>query len=228
VAFRDGFEKCPRCGVELVDARSARGCPACGGMWVEEAVLQEMVLEMLPPGPLKRLQLAVMQRSEAPIACPSCQKPMHQARISHVVLDRCPKHGVWFDKQELGTALLRVGLDADVLVEVSERDGIASPPADVTMLTFQIATPGRTVHEVTHCQEIVKIGRLKSAQVYVDDPRVAHMHAIIDCSANKAVLIDLGSADGTTVNGVRITKHPLVSGDQILVGVTTISVRIDS
>ena len=193
-------------------------------MWVEEAVLQEMVLEMLPPGPLKRLQLAVMQRSQAPIACPSCQEPMHETQISHVVLDRCPKHGVWFDKQELGMALLRVGLDADVLVEVPESGDLA----DVTMLTFQIVTPGSTVHEVTLQREIIKIGRLKSAHVRISDPRVAQMHAIIDCSARKAVLIDLGSKEGTSVNGVRINKHTLVSGDQLLVGATTITVTIVS
>ena len=198
-------------------------------MWVEEAVLEEMVLEMLPIGPLKRLQLEVMKRSEAPIACPSCQEPMHETRISHVVLDRCPKHGVWFDKKELAIALLRVGLDPDVLVEVRER-AVADPPADptITMLTFQIATPGQTVHEVTLHQEIIKIGRIKSAHVRIDDPRTSQMHAIIDCSTRKAVLIDLGSTEGTSVNGVRINKHTLVSGDQILVGATTITVTIDS
>jgi hypothetical protein len=61
--YRDSFEKCPRCATELVDARSARGCRVCGGLWVEEQVFTEMILAMLPPRPLSRLVLAVIDRS---------------------------------------------------------------------------------------------------------------------------------------------------------------------
>lgn len=86
--YRDSFEKCPRCAVELTDARSARGCRSCGGLWVEEPVLSEMVLEMLPPGRLSHLQLAVLQRAEPAIACPACGDRMEQT----ATLERRPEN----------------------------------------------------------------------------------------------------------------------------------------
>lgn len=117
---RDAFEKCPRCAVELTDARSARGCRSCGGLWVEEHVLTEMVLEMVPPGSPARLQLAALQRAETAIACPRCGDRMEQTEIHEVRIDRCAKHGVWFDREELQHALHRIG-----------RDGIVAAPAAV-------------------------------------------------------------------------------------------------
>ena len=216
--------------MELVDARSARGCPQCGGLWVEEGVLEEMVLEMLPPGPLRRLQLEVMERSEAPVGCPSCHEPMQQTRIHDVVLDRCPKHGVWFDQAELGAALLRVS-DSDAaqpLVE-SPRPGLPfNPPTNLPLLRFRITTPGKPVRDVELRREVIKIGRMASAHVHVDDPRASRMHAVIECSPTAVTVIDLGSTDRTLVNGIPVTKHQLASGDRLLVGATTIELTIST
>ena len=198
-------------------------------MWVDEAVLGEMVLEMLPPGPFKRLQLEVMTRSEAPIACPSCHDQMHQTRIHDVVLDRCPKHGVWFDRAELGAALLRIGdpAEAQPLVEAAEPDPWPAAEAkQLPLLRFQIATPGHPVRDVELRRDIIKLGRIRSAHVQLDDPRVSRLHAVIETSPEVITLIDLGSSDGTQVNGVRVAKQRLASGDRLLVGATTIEVTI--
>lgn len=214
--------------MELVDARSARGCPQCGGLWVDEGVLEEMVLEMLPPGPLRRLQLEVMERSEAPVGCPSCHEQMHQTRIHDVVLDRCRKHGVWFDRAELGAALLRVGDPdrAQPLVE-SPRPGLPfNPPTNLPLLRFRIATPGKPVRDLELRRDIIKIGRMASAHVHVDDPRASRMHAVIECLPTEVTVIDLGSTDRTLVNGSPVTKHQLASGDRLLVGATTIEIAI--
>ena len=62
MTYRDSFEQCPRCHLTLVDARAARACEQCGGLFVEEPALSEMVLNMLPPQPHGRLLLAVLQR----------------------------------------------------------------------------------------------------------------------------------------------------------------------
>src|SRR5690349_8938550 len=106
--YRDSFENCPRCAVELTDARSARACPSCRGLWIAEAVVSEMVLQMLSLGSLSRLQLRELRRAEQPVACPTCGERMEQAEIHEVPIDRCSKHGVWFDRDELEQALYRV------------------------------------------------------------------------------------------------------------------------
>lgn len=40
--------------------------------------------------------------------CPMCARPMQIVSIVGVVIDRCPPHGVWFDKHELGTVIVRI------------------------------------------------------------------------------------------------------------------------
>ena len=60
----------------------------------------------------------------------------------------------------------------------------------------------------------------------LDDPRVSRLHAVIETSPEVITLIDLGSSDGTQVNGVRVAKQRLASGDRLLVGATTIAVTI--
>lgn len=52
MTYRDSFENCPRCAIALVDAGSVRACSGCHGQWVQEPVLAEMVLAMLPAGTL--------------------------------------------------------------------------------------------------------------------------------------------------------------------------------
>lgn len=198
-------------------------------MWVEEAVLEEMVLEMLPPGPLRRLQLEVMQRSEAPVGCPSCGEQMQQTRIHEVVLDRCRKHGVWFDKAELATALLRVA-DPDAaqpLIESPERGFQFPARTEPPLLRFRIWTPGQPMREIERRREVLRIGRLQSADIRIEDPRASRMHAVIECSPTEVTVIDLGSTDRTLVNGMPVNKQQLQSGDRLLVGATVIEIAIE-
>jgi|GEM_PF-4550206 len=77
-------------------------------------------------------------------------------------------------------------------------------------------------------QDIVKIGRLASAHLKLDDPKVARIHAVIECAAsdNQIAIIDMGSTEGTFVNGARVQKAFLQSGDQIVVGETRLSLMI--
>lgn len=114
VTYRDTFERCPRCGVELVAAGNLRACEGCGGAWVDEPTLTEMLVDMRPPGAFATEELATMYaapRSDAPLGCPGCGERMQMVQLHDVPVDRCPKgHGVWFDRAELADALRRAGL----------------------------------------------------------------------------------------------------------------------
>ena len=242
--YRDSFEKCPRCAVELIDARSARGCRACGGYWVEEPVLTEMILAMLPPRPLSRLALAVLDRSEAPIGCPTCGDAMQLTAIHEVVLDRCVKHGIWFDARELEDALRKVA-DPDrapPLEEIAEppppwarpspaasaaSPAPAAPPSGDVVLVFQVHAPGQPPRELRVQQPILKLGRLPRTHVCLDDPSVSRMHAVIEAkSVDDVVVIDLGSSEGTQVNGKPVQKQQLRTGDTLRLGGTSLHVTI--
>ena len=65
---------------------------------------------------------------------------------------------------------------------------------------------------------VMKIGRLESAQITLDDSSVSRLHAVLELSGGKAEVIDLGSDTGTYVNGERVNKRDLSDGDKLYVG----------
>jgi TonB family protein len=68
-------------------------------------------------------------------------------------------------------------------------------------------------------QEVIKIGKLRSSDLHLEDDAVARMHAVLEVTANDIRLVDLGSAAGTVKNGERIIKSAaLASGDSLRVG----------
>ncbi len=63
------------------------------------------------------------------------------------------------------------------------------------------------------------VGRVAPAEIVIDDDSVSRKHAEIVLAGTGAVLRDLGSANGTFINGERITEAPLSPGDVIRFGV---------
>ncbi len=66
------------------------------------------------------------------------------------------------------------------------------------------------------------IGRLPDCAVALTDAQVSRRHAEIRREARGYRLVDLGSMNGTQVNGVRVREHVLAPGDVIMVGATPI------
>jgi transcriptional regulator with GAF, ATPase, and Fis domain len=62
------------------------------------------------------------------------------------------------------------------------------------------------------------IGRAAGNGVCLDEPGVAPQHCKIELSEGRAVVIDLGSAAGTFVNGIPVQRRTLTAGDEIGVG----------
>jgi len=67
--------------------------------------------------------------------------------------------------------------------------------------------------------DVTFLGRDPLCEVQVDDARCSRRHARIDRSGDKFVLHDLGSMNGTFVNGARLLGNkPLKDGDVISIG----------
>jgi hypothetical protein len=65
------------------------------------------------------------------------------------------------------------------------------------------------------------VGRLPSCTVTVEDSNVSRNHAEVRAGRGAFVVVDLGSTNGTMVNGVRINgEHRLADGDIISFGST--------
>ena len=127
---------CPACTKPLTATRvgdlDVQECPACGGLWLDRAVFEQL-------GASRERQGAVLGALTAPTAppllslevvqyrpCPACRQRMNRVnygRRSGVVLDVCKEHGLWFDRDELRRVLAFIsegGLDRARELEIEE------------------------------------------------------------------------------------------------------------
>lgn len=97
-----------------------------------------------------------------------------------------------------------------------------------TQLRFEIIKDGEVVRTEDLDQDVIKVGKLQSSHLKLDDPNVSRIHAVIERSQGDGSLtvIDLGSATGTFVNGEKVTKTTLNSEDELQFGDTTIRISI--
>jgi pSer/pThr/pTyr-binding forkhead associated (FHA) protein len=94
-------------------------------------------------------------------------------------------------------------------------------------LTFRIFKGDQLLREERLSLSVIKLGKVPSAHLKLDDETVSRMHAIIEVNGPGDVsIIDLGSTKGTFVNGQKVNKAKLQSGDLIVVGDTRIEVTI--
>lgn len=89
--------------------------------------------------------------------------------------------------------------------------------ADGGFLAELVLTDGRRVQVGS---EPLVIGRLPECGVVLADSNVSRRHAELRRSGDSVVLTDLGSTNGTRVNGAPIRERVLVSGDEVSVGST--------
>lgn len=71
------------------------------------------------------------------------------------------------------------------------------------------------------------LGRGQDAAFRLPDTGVSRQHADVHFDGREAMLTDLGSTNGTTVNGGPIQDWQLADGDVIRVGHSEITVRFD-
>lgn len=67
-------------------------------------------------------------------------------------------------------------------------------------------------------QEMVSIGRAQENDIVINNLSVSRYHAIIYYKGGKVVIKDMGSSNGTFVNGAKIDETDLWIGDIVLIG----------
>ena len=78
-----------------------------------------------------------------------------------------------------------------------------------TSLIFKIFKGDELLREETLSQAVIKVGKLSSSHLRLEDESVSRMHAVIEVSGDDISIIDLGSTTGTVVNGQKINKAKL-------------------
>jgi len=77
-------------------------------------------------------------------------------------------------------------------------------------------------------RDLVKIGRLETSHVRLDDESIARMHAVLEINGQEVRLVDLGSTTGSYVNGIPVERSAAVRvGDRIAVGPYTMLVDLE-
>ncbi len=93
-------------------------------------------------------------------------------------------------------------------------------------LTLKVFKSGALVASRDYDRDIIKIGRLASAHLCLDDDKVSRIHSVIEVAPDgRLSIIDMGSVEGTYVNGKRVNKGLIAFGDEIRLGNTTIRVE---
>lgn len=88
-----------------------------------------------------------------------------------------------------------------------------------------IVSSGTESGRVVEVDRELTIGRAQPADILLSDPRVSGRHAVLRPTAGGLIIEDLGSSNGTLVDGMRITgPRELRGGEAIRVGDTTLQV----
>ena len=77
---------------------------------------------------------------------------------------------------------------------------------------------GKPRERISVTRAPVVIGRMSSSDVVLSDPNVSRRHAELRKEEDEWALVDLGSTNGTLVNGKLARKHTLKDGDVLAFG----------
>ncbi|MEN9800384.1 MAG: hypothetical protein RL653_4081 [Pseudomonadota bacterium] len=75
-------------------------------------------------------------------------------------------------------------------------------------------------------RDMIRIGKLSTAHLCLEDEKVSRIHAVIESTPDGGLsVMDMGSVEGTWLNGKRISKGPLQFGDELRLGGLTVRVE---
>jgi pSer/pThr/pTyr-binding forkhead associated (FHA) protein len=127
--------------------------------------------------------------------------------------------------------LLTLGLSAALAAYVVlVRDRRGAPPARA----IEASIPTGIELTVAHAGTIktqrfgrrILVGRAPSADLRLDDPRVSRLHARIEMRDDGVYVEDLGSSNGTSVDGEAVTEpRRLEVDDEVTVGTAALVFR---
>jgi hypothetical protein len=114
----------------------------------------------------------------------------------------------------------------EVSIAVDPRFGVGDLAVDAAIIASPDGLTGALVmpdgRRVQLGEEPVRIGRLPDCAIALSDSQVSRHHAEVRRADQGFAVVDLGSLNGTTVNGVAVQEHSLADGDVIAVGETAI------
>ena len=100
----------------------------------------------------------------------------------------------------------------------------ALPPAAPPGAVLRVTPPGRAALDVALDGRPLTIGRALDVEVVLADPLASRRHARLSSRSGRLVLADLGSTNGTRVNGEPVREAVVGPGDRIEIGATRLEI----
>ncbi len=109
------------------------------------------------------------------------------------------------------------------LCRCASRPPVSAPQSAVIRPVLRVVGGPQQGATWTLTPGVYTLGRDAAATIRIDaDPSVSRQHARLEVDESGVVVSDIGSANGTWVNGVRITRAPLHRNDTIQLGSTLV------
>ena len=145
----------------------------------------------------------------------------HQAPISVILkVDNAIKVGSFSITNEIEREIMT---DAGAVAKVSD----VAEPMNSSPRLVEAALVLQSGERITLDTDSLKIGRQASCRIVFNDSNVSREHAQLRRSVDGWKLLDLGSTNGTKINGVKITEEQLlVNGDELGFGTSSAKFEI--
>lgn len=212
---------CPKCQMMSADSDF---CSECGSLIVladpmaqhSTAVASEPDATLREPPP-----------ADAPASCPACGEPRDQVDsrycnncrydfLTHAAYGGREEHSVL--DQSSAAPLVYGHWELTAGVDLSLRGPDDPMPTDLRERIFPVEQDRNTIGRRVN-------GRESPQEIALDDPGVSRRHAQIKRQPDGSLaLLDLGSTNGTRINGIAIEANilvPLKDGDRIILGCWT-------
>lgn len=85
-------------------------------------------------------------------------------------------------------------------------------------MKFEILQKGQVIEVKEFNDGTFKIGRVPEADLHLNSPAISKTHATLVVRNGRAAVIDMGSSNGTFVNGILVKKHRMEMGDEVGIG----------
>ncbi|MBI2092795.1 MAG: diguanylate cyclase [Deltaproteobacteria bacterium] len=96
-------------------------------------------------------------------------------------------------------------------------------PEESVKRAYILFLSGPLIGKLMHLENgLTTIGRAPDANIAINDSRISRHHLQIDVSSENVTIEDLGSTNGTFINGERVKKQKLADGDKIQISSTTV------
>jgi pSer/pThr/pTyr-binding forkhead associated (FHA) protein len=109
-------------------------------------------------------------------------------------------------------------VELDKADPTGEHDQIVSPDLPGISGALVVRSGSQMGENFALAPVLTRLGRSEDNEISLDDITVSRRHAEVTHVAGRFMVRDLGSLNGTYVNGGRIDEAPLLNGDELQVG----------